>query len=257
MSGIDCKTELIGRSISENALVVVSTKDNVIEEPKNPQEVKELFVKRIQMCTKIYDYSDNSKNSKEKLERLSALKWLREFLKNYQNVGHYVCPHFDIILRMIEKNIFRPLPTYKKSTCMLESLGADIEFNDIIIDASWPHLQEVYCLFLQFIELEGINICNYTIYINNNFLEAFILLLNSEEPKEREYVKNILYRIYSRFVPKRRKIRSIMNDYFSTMIHETQNFYGANELLLILERIICGFTIPLRKEHIVFFSKKL
>jgi serine/threonine-protein phosphatase 2A regulatory subunit B' len=41
------------------------------------------------------------------------------------------------------------------------------------------------------------------------------------------------------------------------MIHETQRFNGASELLDILASIINGFAVPLREEHVVFFKEIL
>jgi serine/threonine-protein phosphatase 2A regulatory subunit B' len=37
------------------------------------------------------------------------------------------------------------------------------------------------------------------------------------------------------------------------MVHETQRFNGASELLDILASIISGFAVPLREEHVIFF----
>ena len=83
---------------------------------KYSQNVKESFLKRIQMCSVTYDYSDNAKDVKGKSERLTALQELRDFFKDMKNVVSYVLPHLDLVLEMIRKNIFRPLPMEKKST---------------------------------------------------------------------------------------------------------------------------------------------
>ena len=55
-----------------------------------------------------------------------------------------------------------------------------------------------------------------------------------------------------------------MTDSFSTLIHETYKFNGASEVLDILAafsseilnffRIISGFAVPLREEHVIFFK---
>ena len=79
-------------------------------------------------------------------------------------------------------------------------------------------------------------------------------LFDSEEPREREYLKNILHRLYAKLVPRRKMIRKAINDCFYSLIHETFKFNGASELLDILASIISGFAVPLREEHIIFFK---
>jgi serine/threonine-protein phosphatase 2A regulatory subunit B' len=51
---------------------------------------------------------------KEKSERLTYLQELFELLKEPSFVTSLVVPHLDLIIEMIEKNIFRPLPILKK-----------------------------------------------------------------------------------------------------------------------------------------------
>lgn len=78
-------------------------------------------------------------------------------------------------------------------------------------------------------------------------------MFDSEEPKEREYLKNILHRLYAKLVPRRKMIRKTITDNFNTLIHENYKFNGTSELLDILASVISGFAVPLREEHVVFF----
>ena len=84
-------------------------------------------------------------------------------------------------------------------------------------------------------------------------MQEFLELFDSEEPKEREYLKNILHRLYAKLVPRRKMIRKGITDLFNSLIHENYKFNGTSELLDILASIISGFAIPLRTEHINFF----
>lgn len=93
------------------------------------------------------------------------------------------------------------------------------------------------------------------IYINHKFIQEFLELFDSEEPKEREFLKNILHRLYAKLVPRRKMIRKAMNDTLNTLIHENYKFNGTSEILDILASIISGFAVPLREEHIIFFHK--
>lgn len=92
------------------------------------------------------------------------------------------------------------------------------------------------------------------VFITHNFIQEFLELFDSEEPRERDYLKNILHRLYAKLVPRRKMIRKAITDCFHTLIHENYKFNGSSELLDIMASIISGFAIPLRDEHVVFFK---
>ncbi|OMJ85177.1 hypothetical protein SteCoe_13572 [Stentor coeruleus] len=236
---------------------VVQIIDKANAEPKNSIEVKELFLKRIQICSVTYDYSDDTKNTKAKSKRLIALKKLKVYLYDIKSVESYILPHLDAIFEMVSKNIFRPLPIDKKSADKLGPLETGVENQDIIIDPAWPHLQGIYEFFLELVICEVDGVKWIMIYITPSFTQEFLELFNSEEPRERDYLKNILHKIYRRLVPKRKMIRNAINNCFLIMIHDNQKFNGAGELLDILGFIINGFAVPLREEHIIFFKNIL
>ena len=48
-----------------------------------------------------------------------------------------ILPHMDIVIEMIEKNIFRPLPVLKRSGAPTE-IG--MEEDEVLVDVTWPHL---------------------------------------------------------------------------------------------------------------------
>ncbi|CAG9325208.1 unnamed protein product [Blepharisma stoltei] len=221
-----------------------------------PKDAKEMFLKRVQLCSITYDYSDDNKDVKAKSERNAALQDLREFLNDSKNVAQYVIPHLDLVIDMIKKNIFRPLPMDKKGGDKLGpgEAGAEGGDEDMVIDPAWPHLQGVYEFFFELIICEATDVKSLKVFITPSFIQDFLQLFDSEEPRERDYLKNILHRLYAKLVPRRKMIRKAINDSFLTMIHETQRFNGASELLDILASIISGFAVPLREEHVVFFK---
>lgn len=151
---------------------------------------------------------------------------------------------------MIQKNIFRPLPVVRKGPIPGE-MGMEEE--EIAVDPSWPHLQPVYEFFLQLIVNDAADVRSLKTFITHKFIQEFLELFDSEEPKEREYLKNILHRLYAKLVPRRKMIRKAITDTFYTLIHENYKFNGAPELLDILASIISGFAVPLREEHVYFF----
>lgn len=215
------------------------------------QENRDLFLKKLQFCTQVLDFNDENKNTVEKSERLKNLAELSETLEHQNQVVSLVIPNIEIVMEMIQKNIFRPLPVVKKQGVAGETANDD---DETVIDPSWPHLQPVYEFFLQLIMNEAAEIKNLKQFISHKFIQEFLELFDSEEPKEREYLKNILHKLYSKLVPRRRMIRKAITDTFYTLIHENFKFNGASELLDILAAIISGFAVPLRDEHVHFFK---
>lgn len=54
-----------------------------------------------------------------------------------------IIPHLDLVMEMIEKNIFRPLPVLKKAGAPTEGVGGVAEMppdDELLIDPAWPHL---------------------------------------------------------------------------------------------------------------------
>lgn len=130
-------------------------------------------------------------------------------------------------MNMVKSNIFRPLPIVKKQGLSGET-GLDDE--EILVDPSWTHLQPVYELFLQLIISEQLDLKILRGFITPKFVSEFLELFDTEEPKEREYLKNILHRLYSKLVPRRKLIRKGITDLFNSLIHENYKFNGTSEL---------------------------
>ena len=75
------------------------------------------------------------------------------------------------------------------------------------LEEAWPHLQLVYELFLKFMmsnHFSGKVMAN---NISHNFISQFLELFDSEGPRERDYLKTILHRIYGKYMPLRPYIR--------------------------------------------------
>lgn len=106
-----------------------------------------------------------------------------------------VIPNLDEVMQMIEKNIFRPLPNVKKSNLGLAETGVDQEEE---MDPAWPHLQGIYEFFLQLVIHESIEVRSLKVYVTPQFVQDFLELFDSEESVERDYLKNILHKLYAK-----------------------------------------------------------
>eukprot|EP00826_Nyctotherus_ovalis_P001859 TRINITY_DN1033_c0_g2_i18.p1 TRINITY_DN1033_c0_g2~~TRINITY_DN1033_c0_g2_i18.p1 ORF type:complete len:424 (+),score=124.62 TRINITY_DN1033_c0_g2_i18:108-1379(+) len=213
---------------------------------------RDAFMKKVQICMTTYNYADDTVDAKGKSERLTAINDLQAMLNDQRCVVSNILPNLELVMEMIEKNIFRPLPNKKKSTNLgMSETGIEQEEQ---IDPSWPHLQGIYEFFLQLVLNDAIDVKSMKVHITPRFIQSFLELFDSEENYERDYLKNILHKVYAKLVPRRKMIRKAMNDCFLALIHENYKFNGAAELLDILAAIISGFAIPLRDEHVTFFK---
>merc|ERR1711879_316075 len=94
-------------------------------------------------------------------------------------------------------------------------------------------------------------------YIDKNFLTNLVGLFRSEDPRERDYLKTILHRIYGKFMAFRSFIRRTLNDVFYDVIYgkgKPGPHPGIAELLEILGSIINGFALPIKEEHKQFLK---
>lgn len=82
-------------------------------------------------------------------------------------------------------------------------------------------------------------------------------LFDSEDPRERDYLKTILHRIYGKFMSHRAFIRKSISNVFYRFVFETERHNGIGELLEILGSIINGFAMPLKREHVQFLTRAL
>jgi serine/threonine-protein phosphatase 2A regulatory subunit B' len=94
-------------------------------------------------------------------------------------------------------------------------------------------------------------------HVDARFVVRLLELFDSEDPRERDYLKTILHRIYGKFMAHRPFIRKAINNVFYRFIFETERHNGVAELLEILGSIINGFALPLKDEHKQFLARAL
>jgi serine/threonine-protein phosphatase 2A regulatory subunit B' len=74
-------------------------------------------------------------------------------------------------------------------------------------------------------------------------------LFDSEDPRERDYLKTILHRIYGKFMTLRNYVRTQVMNLLLLITYEKEEHNGLTELLEILSSVITGFATPLKPEH--------
>ncbi|XP_075145921.1 serine/threonine-protein phosphatase regulatory subunit widerborst [Haematobia irritans] len=211
-------------------------------------EQEELFIRKLRQCCVSFDFMDPVTDLKGKEIKRAALNDLSTYITHGRGVlTEAVYPE---IIRMISCNLFRTLPPS-------ENPDFDPEEDDPTLEASWPHLQLVYEVFLRFLESQDFQATIGKRVIDQKFVLQLLELFDSEDPRERDFLKTVLHRIYGKFLGLRAFIRKQINNIFLRFIYETEHFNGVGELLEILGSIINGFALPLKAEHKQFLVKVL
>ncbi|KAL8608685.1 Serine/threonine-protein phosphatase 2A 56 kDa regulatory subunit delta isoform [Nucella lapillus] len=217
-----------------------------------PGEREELFVQKIRQCTVLFDFvQDPLSDLKWKEVKRAALNEMVEYVT--QNRGVITEAIYPEVITMYAVNLFRTLPPSSNPS------GAefDPEEDEPTLEAAWPHLQLVYEFSLRFLESPDFQPNTAKRYIDQKFVLQLLDLFDSEDPRERDFLKTILHRIYGKFLGLRAFIRKHINNIFYSFIYETEHHNGIAELLEILGSIINGFALPLKEEHKIFLLKVL
>uniref|UniRef100_A0A8C5A975 Serine/threonine protein phosphatase 2A regulatory subunit n=1 Tax=Gadus morhua TaxID=8049 RepID=A0A8C5A975_GADMO len=191
-------------------------------------EQPELFLKKLQQCCTVFDFMDTLSDLKMKEYKRSTLNELVDYVTVSR--GYLTEQAYPDVVKMVSYNIFRTLPPS-------DSNEFDPEEDEPTLEASWPHLQLVYEFFIRFLESQEFQPSIAKKYIDQKFVLQLLELFDSEDPRERDYLKTVLHRIYGKFLGLRAFIRKQINNIFL--------------------RIINGFALPLKAEHKQFLVKVL
>ncbi|XP_046441639.1 serine/threonine-protein phosphatase 2A 56 kDa regulatory subunit epsilon isoform-like isoform X1 [Daphnia pulex] len=214
-------------------------------------EQEELFIRKLRQCCLGFDFLDPVADLKGKEIKRASLTELVDYITAGRGV--LTEPVYPEIIRTITSNLFRTLPPS-------DNPDFDPEEDDPTLEASWPHLQVIYLVyefFLRFLESPDFQPGIGKKVIDQKFVLQLLELFDSEDPRERDFLKTVLHRIYGKFLGLRAFIRKQINNIFLRFIYETEHFNGVSELLEILGSIINGFALPLKVEHKQFLVKVL
>lgn len=216
-------------------------------------ERQTLFIRKLNLCCYTFDFTDPSKNVKEKEIKRQTLLELVDYVTS--GTGKFTESVFEDITKMLVINLFRTLPPSSHENTGSDNF--DPEEEEPSMEPAWPHLQIVYEFLLRYVVSSETDAKLAKRYIDHSFVRRLLDLFDSEDPREREYLKTILHRIYGKFMVHRPFIRKAINNIFYRFIFETEKHNGIAELLEILGSIINGFALPLKEEHKLFLSRAL
>ncbi|KAL5793330.1 hypothetical protein ACOSP7_001924 [Xanthoceras sorbifolium] len=216
-------------------------------------EKQNLFIRKLNMCCVVFDFTDPTKNLKEKDIKRQTLVELVDYVTSAN--GKFPEIVMQEMVKMVSINLFRTLTSPPRENKALEAF--DLEEEEPSMDPAWPHLQVVYEFLLRFVASPETDAKLAKRYVDHSFVLRLLDLFDSEDPREREYLKTVLHRIYGKFMVHRPFIRKAINNIFYRFMCETEKHNGIAELLEILGSIINGFALPLKEEHKLFLVRAL
>ncbi|PWY99507.1 protein phosphatase 2A regulatory B subunit [Testicularia cyperi] len=216
-----------------------------------PADRPELFVRKLRQCSVVFDFNDASQELEGKQIKAETLHEMLDYITT--NRGVITDNVYPEVVSMFAANLFRSIPP------QVNPVGDafDPEEDEPVLELAWPHLQIVYEFFLRFVESPDFNTNIAKKFIDHHFVLQLLELFDSEDPRERDFLKTTLHRIYGKFLNLRAFIRRSINNVFFQFIYETERHNGIAELLEILGSIINGFALPLKEEHKTFLTRVL
>lgn len=218
-----------------------------------PAQRADAFLHKLRLGSLLFEWPGEGQADPDAAEREAKNALLLDLV---DSIGKCDLPFTEPILaevmRFASTNLFRalaPLP--------VESAGGEGEEEPIPKDPAWSHLHIVYEFFLRFIVNAQIDARVLKKHINGPFVLRLLELFDSQDVRERDYLKTLLHRIYAKFMSLRAFIRKAMNHVFYQFIYDSEHFNGVGEMLEILGSIINGFALPLKQEHRNFFTRVL
>ncbi|CDI76386.1 serine/threonine protein phosphatase 2A B56 delta subunit, putative [Eimeria acervulina] len=210
----------------------------------------ELFRKKLAACCIVYDFESPDFTRDKDLKKRALV----EIVEYVNSTRHCFSEQvLQDVMDMVSANIFRPLPpSQHRGAALLEA-----EEEEPQLDSAWPHIQIVYEFFLRFIVSNDVSAKLAKKFIDHQFVLKFLELFSSEDPRERDYLKTILHRIYGKIMALRFFVRKSIQQVFHRFLNEQESPNGISELLEILGSVINGFAVPLKAEHKLFLERVL
>jgi len=246
-----------------------------------------LFLAKLRACSAVFDFGgDPTAFAREKEAKRQALLELVDYVNG--GPGRFTEASGADVIAMVSANLFRALPPRRggggagggaaiagSSSSSTDGGGsdssnsnssfvvspsyslADPEEEEPTLEPAWPHLQIVYELLLRYVVSPDTDARLARRHVDQAFVVRLLELFDSEDPRERDYLKTILHRVYGKFMSHRPFIRRSINHVFYRFVFETERHSGIAELLEILGSIINGFALPLKEEHKAFLARAL
>ncbi|XP_010935179.1 serine/threonine protein phosphatase 2A 57 kDa regulatory subunit B' beta isoform [Elaeis guineensis] len=219
--------------------------------PTSSEFAKDELISKISSCTRVFTFTDPAESPSQQDLKRCRLAWILSAIRSTKKLLDDRV--LASLISMLSANLFRQLPLPS-----LPSLPSDFLDNDclaMVLAPSWPHLHIVYDILGALVthakpkSLPG--------HIDHAFLLNLLGLFQSEDPRERDRLKNVYHQLYSKLTDERSFMRRSMSNVFLRFASDAERHSGIGELLEIWGSIINGFAVPLKEEHRVFLARVL
>lgn len=201
---------------------------------------------------KCFDFSDENSEDRAVRDGKKVKQMILMEICDYINAKPQILTQETVVSHLIEMvtaNLFSGHRVFQAAE--------PSEDEEPLLDPAYVHTQLVYEILLRFVMNGETDSGTMRRYVNLEFIDKLLMAFDTEDPREREYLKTILHRIYGRFMTFRLAIRKAINHIFYEFTYENDKHAGIGELLEILGSIINGFALPLKEEHKSFLRKYL
>lgn len=159
-------------------------------------------------------------------------------------------PVLAAAVKVVRANAFRSM-MHKERTPMDLLDGDD---DEPLLEPTWPHLELVYELLMKIISAKDVDYsAAQSAGLDKPFVICLVNLMDTDDPREREVLKNLITKLFSKISNFRSTVRKSIQSFCQRAVsleHGEAPAYGLSEVLEILAvRIVSGFATPLRKEQ--------
>ena len=160
---------------------------------------EESFSLKIVICSEIYDFTNGNENNPMKDTKTKVLSDLVQFFEQ-SNESKNLPVKFQLkTMKMIETNIYRPIPSIKLSPFLLD-------FSTVFVEPSWPQLFYVYQILNRVIVLYP-----NSSYFSLDFLKIIFYLTNMPDNNERLQLLAFLRSFYDTHQSMKMEIIDMIN----------------------------------------------
>jgi len=202
---------------------------------------KGLFLQKLRQCSIVFDGVDRDRFLGDREVKRNTLLEILDHCEGFLGDWRFL----EDTSTMIRLNIFRCLPTPPPPAA-----GSDPEEEEeAFTDPQWPHLNIVYEILLKLVSSDALDLTLKKKVLDPPFVRSLLGLFDSEDARERTFLKTIAHRIYSKLTIRRALIRRVVCTVFYEFVLEGGTRNGVGAMLEILASIINGFTLPIKDEH--------
>lgn len=239
------------------------------------EQLPDVIINKLRLCSLIFQFQHPRGLHGDDEERRGGMDAKREMLVELRQLimgnRRSWCNEQVVVelLRMTGANLFRALPPSPYEDWDPEE---DDEDGDEVKDPAWVHVKIVYEIL--FYSMVSKQVTSEVIHrtLTESYVKNLVQLFRTKDVSERDYLKNIIHRIYQRFLGFRPIIRKAIGEVLSSItfnqppgkpsvipypVIEMNGSVGIGELLEIWGTIVAGFRVPLREDNIDFLHKVL